>query len=404
MTITASESKTRTKTLASGEFTVAHLALVEALKSLALSSAGRKRVPVCNRVLATIGPETVELSGFDFDVAVTVTVPATDTTVGRMLIEHDSLTKVLTAAVKGARRNTLTAATVRLTATEGIPVVHVAGYGLPLANGIEISVDDFPAMPPASPPSHVVERAALIGAVERVAITADRGDLLPILTALRARFTREAITLLATDRYRLALDEIPATGTSSASINIPTQTLTKLLARLSGDQLRLGIDTTKDGQWLTILDESTSARLRLIDGDYPNVSAIVEAAALATVDVDRGALLQAATRAAAISKVTGGNRAPVTLSATTQTLTIAPACDQDKVKVSAPTMPATTQGLTQPWACGLNPDFLLAAVAAVAAVTGETVTVHLIEATKPIAFTGSDSSTYRHIVMPIRLG
>lgn len=400
MTITASESQTRTqtKTAASGGFTVSHLELVEALKSLALSSAGRKQVPVCTRVLATVGTDTVELSGFDFDVAITVTLPATDTIEGRMLIEHQSLTKVLTAAVKGSRRNTLTAATVTVTATDGVPVIHVAGYGLPLRHDIDL--DEFPPMPAMSAPTHVVDRAALMAAVDRVAVAADRGGTLPILTALRATFTPDSLRLLATDRYRLAVDQIPVTGTCEEAINIPTQTLTKLLARSTGDELRFGVETTKAGQWLTVLDETTSARIRLVDGDYPDVARIIDQAALATVDVDRAALLQAATRAAAITKVTGGNRQPVTLAATTDTLTIAPACEENKVKVTAPTMPATSEGITEPWASGLNPAFLLDAVAAVA---GQTVTVHLVEKTKPIALTGSDSSHYRHVIMPVRL-
>ena len=41
-----------------------------------------------------------------------------------------------------------------------------------------------------------------------MAIAADRGDTLPILTGVRVEIEGDKITLLATDRYRLAMREL----------------------------------------------------------------------------------------------------------------------------------------------------------------------------------------------------
>ena len=107
MTTTATRRPTSDeKTPSTGAFTVAHRDLVDALKTLALPATGRKQLPVFSRALATVRPDQVELTTFDFDVAATVTLPATGTTTGRMLLDHPSLTKVLSAAVKGTTKAT----------------------------------------------------------------------------------------------------------------------------------------------------------------------------------------------------------------------------------------------------------------------------------------------------------
>ena len=223
-----------------GALTTGYRGLAEALKTLALPAAGRKPLPVFSRILATVRADEIELTTFDFDTAATVTLPATGTRPGQMLLDHPSLTKVLAAAVKGSRKATVDQLDVTIDTPDHTPVVHVAGYSIPLDD--TVTVDDFPALPATTAPTHVVDREALSVLVDRVTVAAGRGDTLPILTGINATLDKGAMTLTATDRYRLASGTIPANGTTTEKVLIPSATLAKLLPRLTSAQARLGGD------------------------------------------------------------------------------------------------------------------------------------------------------------------
>jgi DNA polymerase-3 subunit beta len=67
-----------------------------------------------------------------------------------------------------------------------------------------------------------------------VAIAADRGDTLPILTGVRVEIEGEKVTLLATDRYRLAMRELtwnPGGGPTPACRPHPGRTLSETARR-----------------------------------------------------------------------------------------------------------------------------------------------------------------------------
>lgn len=395
--MTATVSEKTTKVAGTGEFTVAFAEMVNALKTLALPASGRKALPVFNHVLVEVGPDEVVLSAFDYEVAVVVTLPATGTETGRMLIEHATFARVLAAAVKGIRKGSLDGALVTVRAIDGLPVVHVAGYVVPLDG--ELSVDAFPQLPQWMAPTHVVARDGFVSSVARVSVAADTGETLPILTGMKVTLGREQTHLLATDRYRLALDAVPTLGTCEAAAIVPTTALTKLLARMSGTELRLGLDDAAGGPWFTIASENTTVRIRTILGTFPDVSTIVNASTSATITIERTDLLPATTRAVAISTATKAAHSPLTLTAGGGGVTIAPASQVDPSKVSAPTLPATCADLDGDFVICVNPKFLMDAIAAV---EGEKVMLHLRSETQPLALTGSDSGTYRHIVMPVR--
>lgn len=400
MTTTATRRQmTDEKIPSAGTFTAGYRALVDALKTLAFPTAGRKPMPVFSRVLATVRPTEVELTTFDFETAVTVILPATGAAPGRMLLDHSSLTKVLSAAVKGSAKSIVDRLDVTIDTPDHTPVVHVAGYSLPLDD--TVTVDAFPDLPPTTAPTHVVDREALSALVERVTVAADRGDTLPILTGINTVLDKGSLTLTATDRYRLACGTIPVNGTTTEKVLIPAPVLAKLLPRLTSAQVRLGVDVIAGVTWLTLADDSTTGRIRTLAGEYPKVSSILEQAPTRTVTLDRAQLLQAATRAASLSAaVKAAKNNPVTITVNPTALTIAPATDGDRAKVTAPALPADIAGQSEAWTTGANAAFLLDAIATL---TADKVTLHLTDPGRPMILTDADDTTYRHVLMPVRL-
>ena len=79
---------------------------------------------------------------FDFDAAATVTLPVTGATPGQMLLDHSSLTKILSAAVKGSPKAIVDQLDVTMATSDHTPVVHVAGDGARLGAALAVRGED----------------------------------------------------------------------------------------------------------------------------------------------------------------------------------------------------------------------------------------------------------------------
>jgi hypothetical protein len=67
----------------------------------------------------------------------------------------------------------------------------------------------YPALPELPGPAGHADGAEFAAAVRRVAVAASRDDSLPVLSAVPVTFAADALTLVATDRYRAALRRLP---------------------------------------------------------------------------------------------------------------------------------------------------------------------------------------------------
>ena len=72
-----------------------------------------------------------------------------------------------------------------------------------------LPADDYPALPELAAPAGQADAAEFAAAVRQVVVAASRDDTLPALCAIQVTFTADAITMVATDRYRAALRELP---------------------------------------------------------------------------------------------------------------------------------------------------------------------------------------------------
>ena len=68
--------------------------------------------------------------------------------------------------------------------------------------------DEYPALPEMPPAAGSVGSDAFASAVSQSATAAGRDDTLPALTGVRIEIEGETLTLISTDRYRLAVREL----------------------------------------------------------------------------------------------------------------------------------------------------------------------------------------------------
>lgn len=174
------------------DLTVEGGALAEAAAQLLRLLPVRSSQPALAGVLLRADAEGLELSASDGEVWARVRVPATAHSDGEAVVSRRALADTLA---------TLDAPQLRL-CTEGSRLAvrtPRARFALP-----QLDVDTFrrPALPPAA--VGAITGADWRAAAAPVAGAASREDALPLFTAVRMRSAGAVLSLLATDRFRLA--------------------------------------------------------------------------------------------------------------------------------------------------------------------------------------------------------
>src|SRR5256885_1863271 len=188
------------------KFRVERDALADAVAWTAKSLPSRPSVPVLAGVLLRVSAGKLTVSGFDYEVSSQVSTEVQSDADGAALVSGRLLAEITKA---------LPAKPVEVAAV-GSHLELVCGsarFTLPT-----MPVEDYPTLPEMPSTAGTVEAAEFAGAVAQVAVAAGRDDTLPLLTGVRMELEGSTMTLLATDRYRLAIKELEwrpaATGAS----------------------------------------------------------------------------------------------------------------------------------------------------------------------------------------------
>lgn len=349
--------------------------------------------------------DTLTLSGFDYETATRVGLPADVGEPGRVLVPGKLLADI---------SKSLPAAPVDLSTEDNRLVVRCgpARFALTL-----LPQDDYPELPPAPPVSGTVAAAAFAEAVAQVAIAAGRDDMLPVLTGIQVEITGDRLRLLATDRYRLAVRDLswsPTDPDATGSALVPARVLSDAAkAMAGGGVVSLSFPLTRatgtatgagaPAGGLIGLSGGTataprSTTTRLLDGEYPKVMSLFPAEAPITSRVATARLLEAARR---VSLVADRN-APIRLGFDGSELTLDAGSGEDAQATEV--VEAVTDG--EAISVGFFPGYL---VDGLQHLGGSTAQFSFTHPTKAVVITGApgpeeaSDPDYRYLVMPRRL-
>jgi DNA polymerase-3 subunit beta len=197
------------------KFRIERDALAEAVAWVARALPARPVVPVLSGMLIEAG-DGLALSCFDYDVSARfeakadVAEPGTALVPGRLLAE-------ITRSLAGGEAE-----------FDADPDSVGLSCGSAEFTLVKLPVEEYPALPELPPPAGTVDAAEWAAAVSQVASSASRDDTLPMLTGVFAEIDGETITLVATDRYRLAVRRLawtPARPGLQATALIPARAL-----------------------------------------------------------------------------------------------------------------------------------------------------------------------------------
>ncbi len=373
------------------KFRVEREVLADAVSWVARGLPNRPPVPVLSGVLVEADRAgTVTLSAFDYEVSAKVTVAADVDEGGTVLVTGRLLAEISRA---------LPARPVEVS-TEGTKVNVTCGSSR--FSLLMMQADDYPTLPAAPQASGTIAGDVFTQAVHQVAIAADRGDTLPILTGVRMQVEGDKVTLLATDRYRLAMRELtwtPARSDAAYTALIPARTLSdtaKALGAAGSVELALGGNAGGDGL-IGFEAGQRRATTRLLDGEYPKVTSIFPTSVDTEAVLETGALIEAVKRVALVAE----RNTPVRLRFTDGQVAIEAGTGDDAQASEAVECTLTGPELE----IAFNPHFLLDGLG----VVGTPFTrFSFTQPSRPAVLAGQKEAdgaadtSYRYVLMPVR--
>jgi DNA polymerase-3 subunit beta len=373
------------------KFQVERDALADAVSWAARGLPNRPPVPVLAGVLLEADSEgTLTMSAFDYEVSARVTVPADVSDAGRVLVSGRLLSDIA--------RN-LPGKPVDFV-TEGTKVNVTCGatrFTL-----LTMPVEEYPALPVMPEASGTVAGDVFTQAVQQVSIAASRDETLPILTGIRVEIEGEQLTLLATDRYRLAMRTLPwrPTDPGQSSVALVRARTLSDVAKALGTSADVTFALTTGGATEMVGFEAGGRRTTslLVDGDYPKVRALFPDSAPTYAVVGTQALTDAVKRVSLVAE----RNTPVRLTFTDGILTLEAGQGEDAQASEA----VESQLVGEELSIAFNPQFLLDGLGALNTPLAR---LSFTQPTKPAVLSpqaepdGPDDSSYRYLLMPVRI-
>ncbi|MDR1711069.1 MAG: DNA polymerase III subunit beta [Propionibacteriaceae bacterium] len=377
-------------------------ALAEAVQWAARSLPNRPSVPILAGLLVKAAGDKVALSSFDFETSARISLPAQVSEDGTALVSGRLLAEI---------SRSLPARPVDIS-TDASAMTLVCGsarFTLQL-----LPVEDYPELPPMPPAAGVIDAAQFASAVSQVVVAAGRDELLPVFTGVRVEIADDQVSLLATDRYRMALKEVGwtpnAKGTADALV--PARVLAETAKSLTGgDEITISLAPAGAGQGDGLIGfegggtaGTRQITTRLLDGEFPKLRHIMDIKATASVRVNTAELVAAVKRVGLVAERNTSLR--MTIGQESITLEAATGDQAQAVEaVEAVVEDVTGAGLSIT-AAGFNPHYLSDALSVLDA---PYVSFAFTAPGKPCLLTGLDDIAgdpkpdYRHVIMLMRL-
>ncbi|WP_154791970.1 DNA polymerase III subunit beta [Occultella kanbiaonis] len=371
------------------KFRVERDVLAEAVTWTARTLPSRPSVPVLAGVLLEANSDgTLVLSTFDYEVSARSSVAAEVDEPGSALVSGRLL-----AEISRALPNKPVEVSV-----DGSKVVVVCGASR--FTLLTMPVEDYPALPDLPDTTGSISGDAFAQAISQVTIAAGRDETLPLLTGVRVEIDGDKVTLLATDRYRLAMREVswtPASPSVSRVALIRARTLSDVAKNLSNAG-SIDVALVENGDIVGFEAGGRRTTSLLVDGEYPPVRRLFPEQTTTHTVTSTAELVEAAKRVALVAE----RNTPIRLSFS-EGQVVLEAGQGDDAQASE-VLESTLVG--EDISTAFNPQYLLDGLGAL---DTPFVRLSFTHSSKPAVMTGQDSidgadhaEEFRYLLMPIR--
>ncbi len=376
-------------------------AFADAVAWVARGLPSRPALPVLAGVLLETDGRRVSLSSFDHETLSEADLDAADAVAGRVLVSGHLLAPIARTLPDDPVEISVRDNRARLCCG---PV----RFNLPL-----MPVEDRPPSPPMPPAAGRVSGPRLAAAVTQVSVAAGRDEALPMLTGVHLEVSAGSLRLSATDRYRLAVCELPwdpvRPGLVPSPVLVPARMLTEAARALAGEPTVTlclpdpdgGRDGIRSDGVIGIQVSARRTMARLLDAAFPRIDHLWPATFPTVADVSARELVDAIGRVCLVA----GPRTPVRLTLQPGTVRVG-AGDHDEADAEQD-LPADVSG--EPATVAFTPQYLVDGIRGAGtrmvrlSLTGSGRPVVITAATSVTGSAESPTADFRYLAMSLRM-
>jgi DNA polymerase-3 subunit beta len=377
------------------KFRIERDTLADAVAWTARSLPNRPSVPVLAGLLIETAADGLTLSGFDYETSTRATLPAEVSADGRALVSG----RLLAEIVKSLPAKPVD---VSLEGTKVQVVCGSARFSLQT-----MPVEEYPQLPEMPTATGTVKSEDFSTAVAQASAAAGRDEMLPLLTGVRLELEGSTISLMATDRFRASLRDLqwyPESSDLSANALVPARVLNETARSLTGGgDVTIAVSSGETGDGLigfegVVGNGTRRTTTRLLEGDFPRVRQLFQAAAETVAYVETQAFVDSVKRVALVAE----RNTPVRLTFTDGQLLLEAGSGEEAQ--ASESIEATINGADI--SIGFNPTYLLEGLGVM---SDPVVHLSFTQHTKPAAISGvpeigaDPDVAFRYLIMPVRL-
>lgn len=224
----------------------------------------RTTQPILSGVLLEAEGAALTLSSFDYEVSSRTEITAEVDAAGTALVSGRLLADIASR---------LPNAPVVFESVDGKIQVSCGSARFTL---LSMPVEEYPTLPQIDEQTGVLPAEEFAAAVSQVAVAASRDDVTPVITGVQLEVGENNLSLVATDRYRVAVREIDwDSGSSSAegtTALVPARTLSEI-GKTFAHSGTIGVSIVRgdDRELIAFKADKKTVTSLLIKGNFPPV-------------------------------------------------------------------------------------------------------------------------------------
>jgi len=224
----------------------------------------RTTLPILSGVLIEATDDGLTLSSFDYEVSAQTSITAEVEEAGKILVSGrllaDIASRLPNAPVQFSTEDN------RIKVTCGS--AHFTLLSMP--------VEEYPTLPQVSEQTGLLPAEEFATAVAQVAVAASRDDVTPVITGVQLEVSQNSLSLVATDRYRVAVRAIDwdSAGSDVESVTalVPARTLQEIGKTFGhSGTISVSITSTDERELIAFRADKKTVTSLLIKGNFPPV-------------------------------------------------------------------------------------------------------------------------------------
>jgi len=224
----------------------------------------RTTQPILSGVLLDAKDGVVTLSSFDYEVSSRTEISAEVDEPGTALVSGRLLADIASR---------LPAAPVQFSTEDGKIAVSCGSARFTL---LSMPVEEYPTLPQIAEQTGVLPAEDFSTAVAQVAVAASRDDVTPVITGVQLEVGDNSLSLVATDRYRVAVRAIDwdsgSTSVEGTTALIPARTLSEIGKTFAhSGTVSVAIVRGDDRELIAFSADKKTVTSLLIKGNFPPV-------------------------------------------------------------------------------------------------------------------------------------